>query len=103
LYPSDEPAEASTTAAMSGTRPGRKPARAVTMDLQMSAATTSLEKIMLGTESLVRYKTRDSERAAEPLVANMETIALKALHVDDDSSLNPWTFRMLFLGTEGYC
>ena len=88
---------------MSGTRPGRKPARAVTMDLQMSAATTSLEKTMLGTESLVRYKTRDSERAAELLVANMETIALKALHVDDDSSFNPWTFRMLFLGAEGYC
>ncbi|KAN0122786.1 oligopeptide transporter [Hyaloscypha variabilis] len=28
----------------------------------------------------------------------METIALKALHVDDDATLNPWTFRMFFLG-----
>jgi hypothetical protein len=73
------------------------------MDSKMSATTTSLEKTMssFSTESLVRYETRDSERAAEPVVANMETIALKALHVDDDSSLNPWTFRMFFLGTKG--
>ncbi|KAH8674513.1 oligopeptide transporter [Tricladium varicosporioides] len=28
----------------------------------------------------------------------METIALQALHTDDDSTLNPWTFRMFFLG-----
>lgn len=34
----------------------------------------------------------------EPLVANMEEMALKALHVDDDPSLNPWTFRVFFLG-----
>jgi len=25
---------------------------------------------------------------------------LRALHVDDDTSLNPWTFRMFFLGTQ---
>ncbi|RFU28658.1 hypothetical protein B7463_g7691, partial [Scytalidium lignicola] len=31
-------------------------------------------------------------------VDNMEEIALYALHVDDDPSLNPWTFRMWFLG-----
>jgi OPT family oligopeptide transporter len=87
---------------MSGTRSGRKPARAGTMDSKMSATTTSLEKMSSGfsTESLVRYETRDSETAAEPVVANMETIALKALHVDDDFSLNPWTFRMFFLGTD---
>jgi hypothetical protein len=72
------------------------------MDSKMSATTTSWEKQASGfsTESLVRYETRDSERAAEPVVANMETIALKALHVDDDATLNPWTFRMFFLGTE---
>lgn len=33
-----------------------------------------------------------------PVVANMEEIALKALHTDDDSTLNPWTFRTFFLG-----
>lgn len=31
-------------------------------------------------------------------VDNMEDIALYALHVDDDPSLNPWTFRTWFLG-----
>lgn len=41
----------------------------------------------------------DVERVGtEPLVANMEEIALKALHVDDDPTLNPWTFRVFFLG-----
>jgi hypothetical protein len=88
---------------MSGTLSGRKTARADTMDLKMSASTSSLEKTIISgfsTESLVRYETRDSERADEPVVANMETIALKALHIDDDASLNPWTFRMFFLGTE---
>jgi hypothetical protein len=34
----------------------------------------------------------------EPVVANMEEMALKALHVDDDPTLNPWTFRMFILG-----
>ncbi|KAH8887176.1 OPT superfamily oligopeptide transporter [Thozetella sp. PMI_491] len=31
-------------------------------------------------------------------VEKMEEIALYALHVEDDPSLNPWTFRVLFLG-----
>lgn len=31
-------------------------------------------------------------------VQNMEEIALYALHVEDDPSLNPWTFRTWFLG-----
>ena len=34
----------------------------------------------------------------ETVEARMEDIALKALHVDDDPSLNPWTFRMFVLG-----
>jgi len=34
----------------------------------------------------------------EPPEARMEDIALKALHTDDDPSLNPWTFRMFVLG-----
>jgi len=58
-------------------------------------------KNMVSSESLVRYETNDVEflRVEKPVVANMEEIALKALHVDDDPSLNPWTFRMFFLGT----
>lgn len=35
---------------------------------------------------------------SEPVTASMETMALKALHVDDDPTLNPWTFRVFFLG-----
>lgn len=35
---------------------------------------------------------------AESINASMETVALKALHVDDDATLNPWTFRVFFLG-----
>lgn len=35
---------------------------------------------------------------AESVNASMETVALKALHVDDDPTLNPWTFRVFFLG-----
>lgn len=35
---------------------------------------------------------------AESINASMETVALKALHVDDDVTLNPWTFRTFFLG-----
>lgn len=34
----------------------------------------------------------------KPVVANAEEIALKALHVDDDPTLNPWTFRVFILG-----
>jgi len=35
---------------------------------------------------------------ASEKVENMEEIALYALHVDDDPTLNPWTFRTWFLG-----
>lgn len=44
-------------------------------------------------------QTSDVESAeTESVNANMETVALKALHVDDDPTLNPWTFRVFFLG-----
>ncbi|RDW70319.1 hypothetical protein BP5796_08716 [Coleophoma crateriformis] len=36
--------------------------------------------------------------SAADMVDNMEEIALYAIHTDDDPSLNPWTFRMWFLG-----
>jgi hypothetical protein len=35
---------------------------------------------------------------ASQKVQNMEEIALYALHVEDDPTLNPWTFRTWFLG-----
>jgi hypothetical protein len=36
--------------------------------------------------------------SASDKVHRMEEIALYALHVDDDPTLNPWTFRTWFLG-----
>lgn len=54
---------------------------------------------VISTENLIRYESNDVEFAGRPqVVANMEEIALKALHIDDDPTLNPWTFRMFFLG-----
>ncbi|KAK8051943.1 hypothetical protein PG993_003328 [Apiospora rasikravindrae] len=37
-------------------------------------------------------------RTAAEKVDNMEEIGLYALHVEDDPSLNPWTFRTWFIG-----
>lgn len=56
--------------------------------------TSSTEIIREKSLSSIR---NDVERV-EPVVANMEEMALKALHVDDDPTLNPWTFRVFFLG-----
>jgi len=55
------------------------------------------------TETLTKLTSRDSSDVENhgrlPVVANMEDMALKALHVDDDPTLSPWTFRMFFLGS----
>ena len=60
------------------------------------------KRVNISTESLTRYSTTDGNdvegAGRKPVVANMEDMALKALHVDDDPSLNPWTFRMFVLG-----
>jgi hypothetical protein len=51
------------------------------------------------TEVLVRNENKDAEPGVRlPVVASTEEIALQALHIDDDPTLNPWTFRMYFLG-----
>ncbi len=65
------------------------------------------------TDSLTRAETDlDVEnRTRKKEQASMEDVALKALHVDDDPTLNPWTFRMFVLGMlrfleregESYC
>lgn len=54
----------------------------------------------------IRYVSDDVESlhvgkgmTAAEKVDNMEEIALYALHVEDNRSLNPWTFRMWFLGS----
>lgn len=40
----------------------------------------------------------DGGPTAAEKVKNMENVALFVLRLDDDLSLNPWTFRTLFLG-----
>ena len=61
--------------------------------------TNSSTETLTKTESKVPINVADVEdNGREPVVANMEDIALKALHTDDDPSLSPWTFRMFFLG-----
>lgn len=52
-------------------------------------------------EKLKSLGTSDVETIdrTKPVTANTEEIALKALHIDDDPSLNPWTFRVFFLGS----
>lgn len=51
-------------------------------------------------KSLASIRSDVERMGLEPLVANMEEMALKALHVDDDPTLNPWTFRVFFLGMQ---
>jgi hypothetical protein len=38
------------------------------------------------------------ELCKETSVKSAEDIVTKVLHADDDSSLNPWTFRIWFIG-----
>ncbi|RDW82602.1 OPT superfamily oligopeptide transporter-1 [Coleophoma cylindrospora] len=71
--------------------------------IQMSAYSKKdvsvMESEVSSVQSLVKSQSNDVEELREkPLEANMETIALQALHTDDDFSLDPWTFRMFFLG-----
>lgn len=57
---------------------------------------TNLEKVATPSESL-----EDDDSPQAPLVATMKDIATRALHLDDDPTLNPWTFRMWFIGKSG--
>lgn len=56
----------------------------------------NLEKVATPSESL-----EDDDSPQAPLVATMKDIATRALHLDDDTTLNPWTFRMWFIGKSG--
>jgi hypothetical protein len=40
----------------------------------------------------------DGDGPRPHVVATMKDIAVRALHVDDDPTLNPWIFRMWFIG-----
>ena len=48
-------------------------------------------------EKFLRYD--GSDRSSRPSsVESLDDIVTKVLHADDDPSLNPWTFRMWFIG-----
>lgn len=66
---------------------------------------TAEEKDCTNVNDEIRYAQTDEESleigkgmTAAEKVDNMEEIALYALHVEDDESLNPWTMRTWFLG-----
>lgn len=90
------------------------PSRPGSQDSQLEVLSTELERnysystssssslkekpsVILTTEDV---PAEGSERKGAP---DMEQIALKALHVDDDPTLNPWTFRVFFIGWSFYC
>lgn len=60
-------------------------------------STSTGETLAETKEPLQQFSDLESVEA-ESVNASMETVALKALHVDDDATLNPWTFRVFFLG-----
>jgi hypothetical protein len=43
--------------------------------------------------------TDEEGKAENVVVSNEEDLVTRVIHVEDDPTLNPWTFRMFFLGT----
>lgn len=70
---------------------------ATTPDAQSDMA----EEILPGSTPGPGPVAEDGKEAAFRKVQKMEEIALHALHVEDNPSLNPWTFRTWFLGIGG--
>ena len=57
-------------------------------------------KLSISKETL-SPRTYDVESSSDDdnvVVSTAEEIVTKIIHVDDDPTLNPWTFRMFFLG-----
>ena len=57
-------------------------------------------KLSISKESLGQhiYDVESSSDDDNVVVSTAEEIVTKVIHVDDDPTLNPWTFRMFFLG-----
>lgn len=71
----------------------------VAKELGKNHTELSSSTVETSSEKKVPTQVSDFESGeTESIVANTEEIALKALHVDDDPTLNPWTFRVFFLG-----
>jgi hypothetical protein len=48
--------------------------------------------------SLQQYDAENNSEGDDLVVSTAEEIITHVIHVDDDPTLNPWTFRMFFLG-----
>ncbi|KAI6425854.1 hypothetical protein MCOR21_007021 [Pyricularia oryzae] len=74
--------------------------------VRANSEASSLSDMEKKSSSTVEVKHQESTRSStdvedngrEKVSANMEVVALKALHTDDDPTQNPWTFRAFFLG-----
>jgi hypothetical protein len=54
-----------------------------------------------GVHELPIYTANDAEAIGEGHIGALETaedIVTTVIHVDDDPNINPWTFRMFFIG-----
>jgi hypothetical protein len=71
-------------------------------DIKKQDTPSLSEKVPEITETetgLPAYDARRDSHFGEPdVVTSAKDIVTHVLHVDDDPSLNPWTFRMFFLG-----
>lgn len=57
-------------------------------------------KLSLFTDTFTRASDVEASSVdGNVVVSTAEEIVTKVIHVDDDPTLNPWTFRMFFLGT----
>jgi hypothetical protein len=64
------------------------------------AIETEKPKLSISKDSFTQHA-YDIEASSEDdnvVVSTAEEIVTKVIHVDDDPTLNPWTFRMFFLG-----
>lgn len=90
---------------MPGSRPDstEMDAGVLSMELERNYSYTSSSSTSIKEKTVVRETVKDVSTEEEGWdkskgAPNMEQIALKALHVDDDPTLNPWTFRVFFIG-----
>jgi hypothetical protein len=48
------------------------------------------------------YTDEEGKLGGEGAVETNEDLVTRVIHVEDDPSLNPWTFRVFFLGTANH-
>lgn len=61
------------------------------------------DKNISGSDDLPNYGANEEEKHAGDVVDTAEDLVTRVIAVEDDPSLNPWTFRTFFLGTLDDC